>query len=49
VKTKTEKLEEALRAIFAQTDGRNSSHIGQDRAHAIALQALREVDRDGEK
>ena len=49
MKTKTEKLEESLREILAQTDGRNPSHIGQDRAHAIALQTLREIDRDGEK
>lgn len=32
---------EALRDILAQTDGRNPSHIGQDRAFAIAKEACK--------
>ena len=45
MKNQIEKLKEALREIIAQTDGRNHSHIGQDRAHAIALQTIREIER----
>jgi hypothetical protein len=34
------RLREALAEIKAQTDGRNSSHIGQDRAFSIARNIL---------
>ena len=36
-----DKARQALRQIFAETDGRNPSHIGQDRAFAIAKEAAK--------
>jgi hypothetical protein len=36
-----EQFVSALREIVKETDGRNSSHIGQDRAFCIAREALR--------
>lgn len=39
-----EKLIKALHEIVQETDGRNSSHIGQDRAFCIAREALRSLN-----
>jgi len=39
-----EKLINALREIVQETDGRNSSHIGQDRAFCIARNVLRSLN-----
>lgn len=36
-----EKAKNALLEIVEQTDGRNASHIGQDRAYSIALEATK--------
>lgn len=38
------KLITALESIKEETDGRNASHIGQDRAYCIAKEVLREFD-----
>jgi hypothetical protein len=39
-----EKLINALREIVQETDGRNPSHIGQDRAFCIAREVLRSLN-----
>jgi hypothetical protein len=36
-----DKAKNALLEIVEQTDGRNTSHIGQDRAYSIALEATK--------
>jgi hypothetical protein len=36
-----DKAKKALLEIVEQTDGRNASHIGQDRAYSIALEATK--------
>ena len=38
---KIDKAKNALLEIVEQTDGRNASHIGQDRAYSIALEATK--------
>jgi hypothetical protein len=44
MKTTEEKLINALREIVQETDGRNSSPIGQDRAFCIAREVLRSLN-----
>jgi hypothetical protein len=36
-----QKTKNALLEVVEQTDGRNASHIGQDRAYSIALEATK--------